>query len=214
VVPGGVNFDLGPGQGAAISALVHATGKGLTDLMTSFARNSSVMDRMDRTGTLTHEIARDLGVTGVAARASGIARDSRRDHPHAAYAMEKSAIPKVVTKTAGDVQARIRVRAEEAIESIRILHILLAALPRGPLSVPLPESLPPWKTGLSAVESPRGATIHWLRSDGDGLVDRYHVRSASYANWPAVPYAAVNAIIPDFPLVNKSFELCYACTDR
>jgi Ni,Fe-hydrogenase III large subunit/Ni,Fe-hydrogenase III component G len=214
VLPGGVHFDLTTRQDAAIAALARATGKGLTDLMTSFARNSSVMDRMDRTGTLSTVVASDLGVTGVAARASGIDRDSRRDHPHAAYAMANTVHPEVVTRPAGDVQARIRVRAAEAFESIRILHALLDAMPQGPLSVSLPEALPPWKIGLSAVESPRGTSIHWLRTGGDGLVDRYHVRSASYANWPAVPYAAMDAIIPDFPLVNKSFELCYACCDR
>jgi Ni,Fe-hydrogenase III large subunit len=78
----------------------------------------------------------------------------------------------------------------------------------------MPAALPAWRTGVAAIESPRGAAIHWLRSDAAGRVDRYHLRSASYANWPAVPLAAQTAIVPDFPLVNKSFELCYSCTDR
>jgi Ni,Fe-hydrogenase III large subunit len=78
----------------------------------------------------------------------------------------------------------------------------------------MPETLPAWGIGLSAIETPRGAAIHWLRVDGAGRVDRYHLRSPSYANWPAVPLAAMTSIIPDFPLVNKSFELCYSCTDR
>jgi Ni,Fe-hydrogenase III large subunit len=182
--------------------------------MTSFSHNSSVMDRMDHTGALSAKIARDLSVTGVAARASGVDRDARRDHPHAAYALANAPVPRVETKSAGDCHSRVEIRAAEAFESIRLLQRLTATLPPSPLSVPLPDSLPPWRTGLSVVESPRGAAIHWLRSDGQGRVDRYHVRSASYANWPAVPYAALNAIVPDFPLVNKSFELCYACTDR
>jgi Ni,Fe-hydrogenase III large subunit/Ni,Fe-hydrogenase III component G len=214
VIPGGTRFDLRPKEGDSIAALIKETGRGLGDLMASFARNSSVLDRMDRTGSLSAEIARDLGVTGVAARASGVDRDSRRDHPHAAYRRTDSVAPRVVTKAAGDVQARIRVRAEEAFDSIRIIHSLLEKMPRGPLATELPEALPPGRIGISVVESPRGASIHWLKTDGRGLVDRYHVRSASYANWPAVPYAALNAIIPDFPLVNKSFELCYACCDR
>jgi Ni,Fe-hydrogenase III large subunit len=78
----------------------------------------------------------------------------------------------------------------------------------------MPAALPPWGIGISAVESPRGAAVQWLRTDGSGRVDRWHLRSASYANWPAVPIAARSAIVPDFPLVNKSFELCYACCDR
>jgi Ni,Fe-hydrogenase III large subunit len=78
----------------------------------------------------------------------------------------------------------------------------------------MPEVLPAWGIGVSAIESPRGAALHWLRADATGYVDRYHLRSASYANWPALPIAAQNDIIPDFPLINKSFELCYSCTDR
>src|SRR5262249_17664712 len=102
----------------------------------------------------------------------------------------------------------------ETYESIRLLRILLGELESGPLLVPFPDALPPGRIGLTSIESPRGAAIHWLRSDQAGRVDRYHVRSASYANWPAVPLAALTAIVPDFPLVNKSFELCYSCTDR
>jgi Ni,Fe-hydrogenase III large subunit len=105
------------------------------------------------------------------------------------------------------------VRAAEAHESIRLVRALLARLEPGPVYTPLPESTA-GGIGLAATESPRGASIHWLRLAGDGRIDRYHVRSASYANWPAVPIAALSAIVPDFPLVNKSFELCYACTDR
>lgn len=212
IIPGGVAHDLTAEQLAEVAALARRTRLRLADLMSSFLSNSSVMDRMDHTGALSASIAADLGVTGVAARASGIDRDSRRDHPHAAYAGDF--MPRVETRPAGDVHSRIEIREAEALESIRLLKLLASALPPGPLSVPVPDRLPPWQIGLSAVESPRGAALHWLRTDGSGRVDRYHVRSASYANWPAVPYAALNAIIPDFPLVNKSFELCYACTDR
>jgi len=214
VFPGGVHYDLTAQQMTAVSTIIATIGKQLEELMTSFSYNSSVMDRMDCTGTLSTQIAKDLGVTGVTARASGIDRDARRDHPHAGYAMPSAVLPQVVTKSSGDVQSRVKVRVAEAFESIRLLQLLAKKLLPGPFFISLPEVLPPWRIGLSAVESPRGASIHWLRTDGNGRVDRYHVRSASYANWPAVPYAALNAIIPDFPLVNKSFELCYACCDR
>ncbi|MFZ2653538.1 MAG: NADH-quinone oxidoreductase subunit C [Victivallales bacterium] len=214
VVPGGIHHDLTARQLTELTTIARVTGEQLAELMNSFSRNSSVMDRMDHTGTLSSKIARDLGVTGVAARASGIDRDARRDHPHAAYTGTGALVPQIEIMSTGDCHTRVQVRATEAMESIRLIHLLVACLPSGPLSVPFPAVLPSWKIGLSAVESPRGASIHWLRTNGAGHVDRYHVRSASYANWPAVPYAAVNAIVPDFPLVNKSFELCYACTDR
>jgi Ni,Fe-hydrogenase III large subunit len=47
-----------------------------------------------------------------------------------------------------------------------------------------------------------------------GTVERVHLRSASFANWPVVAAVVPGNLVPDFPLINKSFELCYACTDR
>ena len=63
-------------------------------------------------------------------------------------------------------------------------------------------------------ESPRGENLHWVRTAADGTIDRYRVRSACYPNWPVVAAAVPGNMVPDFPLINKSFELCYACLDR
>ena len=213
VAPGGVRLDLTAGLARAIEAAADATGEALESLLERIENNPTVTDRLDTTGVLPLEDAIALGVTGVAARASGVDRDARRDHPHAAYASERLAVT-VATETDGDVHARMDVRAVEARESMRLLRVLVGSLPPGPLHAAMPAALPPWRVGLSSIESPRGAAIHWLRSDAAGRIDRYHLRSASYANWPAVPVAAQSAIVPDFPLVNKSFELCYSCTDR
>ena len=120
----------------------------------------------------------------------------------------------VVTVPNGDVMARLRVRALEARESVRLLGELVRRLEPGALQVALAEPLPGGRIGISAIESARGEAVHWLRTDAGGRVERYHLRSPSYHNWPAVALAAETAIVPDFPLVNKSFELCYSCTDR
>lgn len=212
VTPGGVRLDLTSELARTIATAVKATENALAHLLERIENNPSLTDRLDTTGALLVEDAIALGVTGVAARACGIDRDARRDHPHAGYGKDVNV--NVVTEGDGDVHARLNVRAAEARESIRLLQALLASVPEGPLAMPLPKALPAWRIGQAVTESPRGAAIHWLRTDGQGRVDRYHLRSASYANWPAVPLAALTSIIPDFPLVNKSFELCYACTDR
>jgi Ni,Fe-hydrogenase III large subunit len=68
-----------------------------------------------------------------------------------------------------------------------------------------------WAVGI--VESPRGEDVHWVMTGPAGEIRRYRVRSASY-NWALVPYAVSGDLLPDFPLINKSFELCYACLDR
>jgi Ni,Fe-hydrogenase III large subunit/Ni,Fe-hydrogenase III component G len=214
LVPGGIARDLPAAAVPVIEAVLRATEDALVDLTYQIDNNPTVVDRLDETGVLTRQAAIDLGTTGVAARASGVDRDARRDHPHAAFAGPGAVQPRVVTDEVGDVNARRRVRALEAHESIRLVRLLCARLEPGPLVTPLPEVLSPLRIGLTAIESPRGASIQWLRFDTKGRIDRYHVRSASYANWPAVTLAALGAIVPDFPLVNKSFELCYACTDR
>jgi len=156
----------------------------------------------------------DLAVAGVAARASGVDRDARRDHPQAAFAGSEPLDLHVMTLTDGDANARVALRAMEARESIRLVRELVRRLEPGLLRVTLREPLPAGRIGIAAIESARGEAVHWLRTDAVGRVDRYHLRSPSYHNWPAVALAAETAIVPDFPLVNKSFELCYSCTDR
>jgi Ni,Fe-hydrogenase III large subunit/Ni,Fe-hydrogenase III component G len=214
VVPGGVALDLSPDLQDDLAATLGETLAGLDSLLARMEANPSLVDRLDTTGLLSRRAALDLAVAGVAARASGVDRDARRDHPHAAFALPDSPEVHVITRTEGDTMARVMVRALEARESLRLIGELLHRLAPGPLRVILPEPLPGGRIGLAAIESPRGAAVHWLRTDPGGRIDRYHLRSPSYANWPAVVLAAESVIVPDFPLVNKSFELCYSCTDR
>ncbi len=212
--PGGVRLDLPQGLLRGLASTLEDTLAGLNSLMGRIESNPSVVDRLDATGMLTHKAALDLAVAGVAARASGVNRDARRDHPHGAFASPDAPTLHVVTLPDGDAMARVRVRHLEAQESIRLIGEFVRRLEPGPLRVDLYEPLPGGRIGIAAIESARGEAVHWLRTDALGRVDRYHLRSPSYHNWPAVALAAETAIVPDFPLVNKSFELCYSCTDR
>jgi Ni,Fe-hydrogenase III large subunit len=148
--------------------------------------------------------------TGVTARASGVPTDYRRDHPYLEYA---PLAPPCVTEERGDVAARLNVRAREALESFSLAVTLIEGMPGGPISSVLSPA-PSGASALGYTESPRGANVHWLMADGHDRVYRLRIRSASYANWPLVTRAVVGNVVPDFPLINKSFELCYACCDR
>jgi Ni,Fe-hydrogenase III large subunit len=122
----------------------------------------------------------------------------------------------VVTETSGDVEARIKVRIAEVKESMKIIRQVVTAL-RYDATHDIKVDLGNLRTlegswGIS--ESARGDNVHWLMLDEEGRIDRLFVRSASYPNWPALTIAVQGDIIPDFPLINKSFELCYACLDR
>src|SRR5262249_49951186 len=102
----------------------------------------------------------------------------------------------------------------EVRESIRLIGVLVRRLEAGPLQGVLPEPPPGRRIGVSAIESARGAAIPLPRTHASGRVEPYHPPPPRYHNWPAVALPAETAIVPDFPLVNKSFELCYSCTDR
>ena len=168
------------------------------------------------TGILKPENAIEMGVTGPAARASGIPNDWRELHAHLLYPELKV---KSMIEQDGDAWSRLIVRVKETRESFRFLNTLLReAMERPELDYkPTPIALEQIRSMFPAwgcVESPRGTDVIWLMLDEKRKIYRCRVRSASYANWPAVPLTVPGNIVPDFPLINKSFELCYSCCDR
>ena len=207
---GGVRRDVDRDDVTDMERTLERVGTEFAHFVGLLLATGSFMERLDGTGILPERAARDLGAVGVAARASGISQDTRRDRPYAAYV--GSTIP-VAVGTAGDVRARAQVRIDESFASFRLARDLVRSLPDGPVSVgfPLP---PPGRTAIGVTESPRGENVHWLGTGQDGRIDRYRVRSASYCNWPVVGLTVPGNMVPDFPLINKSFELCYSCLDR
>jgi Ni,Fe-hydrogenase III large subunit len=168
----------------------------------------SVQARLDGVGVLSHSDAQRLGAVGPAARAAGIREDARGTSPRLAY---DSFTPASPTAPAGDVAARLRMRAIELESTCELLEDLL----RQPLApgTTTGDGAAATTLGVGTVESPRGATMCAVELDG-ARVARLRLRTGSYANWPALAHAAADNLLPDFPLINKSFELCYACADR
>jgi Ni,Fe-hydrogenase III large subunit len=169
--------------------------------------NASFQDRLPDIGVVTVDDAVRLGAVGPAARAAGLAEDVRTTSSRLAYAGFQPVVPE---RAAGDVQARLEQRALELWQSLDILDTLLdrpvapAAATNGGARREL---------GIGRVESPRGETSCIVERNRD-RIERLRLRTGSYANWPVVAHAAADNLLPDFPLINKSFELCYACADR
>ncbi len=210
VVPGGLARPLDPDALGALPALVAEIEADVAGAVRAIVRSEGVMARFRTTGIVSPGTAAALGATGVAARASGLEHDLRVDRPYARY---RELPPVVVTAAAGDAAARFHVRAQEASESARLVVESARRLPLGDERVAL-GAAEAGAVGIAGVEGPRGASWIWLRVGPEGTVDRVRLRSASFANWPVVAAAVPGNLVPDFPLINKSFELCYACTDR
>jgi Ni,Fe-hydrogenase III large subunit len=207
-VPGGLT----PGAGApspfeflrALDKLVRE----FAELAQTIMETPSLQNRFDSSGNLKLKVARDLAVVGPVARASGVDLDIRRDHPYGWYANCAVNVPFVHY---GDVMARARIRVEEAVESTRLIQQAADSLRDGATFTAFDAQ--PHAQGYSAVESPRGELLYWVESEG-GLVTRCHIKSPSFQNWPALPFAVVGNVIADFPLINKSFNLSYSGCDR
>ena len=138
----------------------------------------------------------------------GCATDTREDSPALWYGSSFSAaFPPVAD---GDVAARLEVRALELVEIFSMLDDLLAAPVRPDEAS---SAGPSASIGVARVESPRGETVCIVEPEMH-RVRRLHLRTGSYANWPSLVLATSGNLLPDFPLINKSFELCYACVDR
>ena len=181
------------------------------DLVTLLIDSGSFTDRVDDTGILSTQAARDLGVVGMAARASGLDLDLRRDQPHDGYAALRFQVP---VEEGGDVRARLMVRAREVEQSLSILRQALEGLPEGPSFTPLPDALPASSSALGWAEAWRGECLHWVQTDEEGRVARVKVTDPSFKNWPGLGRAVPGNILPDFPVINKSFNLSYSGNDR
>ena len=180
------------------------------DLVALIDSSESTRDRLVHTGLLKPKIAKDLGVVGVAGRASGIDLDVRRDHPYAAYRRYSFQVP---VYQVGDVWHRLQVRIDEVKESLGIIRSATNHNLNGEFRVPVPP-IPANRCALSAVEGWRGEIIHWIRTGPDNHLERCKIKDPSLNNWPAVVEAVQGNIIADFPVINKSFNLSYSGTDR
>jgi Ni,Fe-hydrogenase III large subunit/Ni,Fe-hydrogenase III component G len=207
---GGVRWDWNAEQLQVVLKTVSDLKPEFDSLVSLIQTSSSTRDRLEGTGVLTPRVAQDLGVVGIAGRASGFAHDLRRDFPHAAYDQVTVNVP---LYTQGDVLHRMQVRIDEVRESFRIIEQMIALLPAGPIRVSVPP-LPPDEVAVGYVEGWRGEIFHWIHTAPGNRLARCKVKDPSLQNWPALSEAILGNIVPDFPVVNKSFNLSYSGNDR
>ena len=169
----------------------------------------SVLSRFEGTGTLSKDLAREIGLVGVAARAAGIECDVRKEFPYGIYRFAQ-----VYTSTwnTGDCFARAYVRWLEITASFEFIRGLLHEIPGGPISGDGP-SIKGNMFAVSMVEGWRGEICHVAATDQEGRFEFYKIIDPSFHNWFGLALALRNQQISDFPLCNKSFNLSYCGHD-
>ena len=209
VVPGGVGYDLDEAGRTELARRLDAAERDVRVAVGLLWESSSVMARLEDTGRLSAELAVELGLVGPAARASGLSRDARCDHPSGMYRFAQ--IP-VSTCDSGDVFARAFVRWLEIQQSIVFIRDQIASLPARPILSPV-GALAADSLVVSMVEGWRGEVCHVALTDGKGRLSRYKIVDPSFHNWPGLARALRGQEISDFPLCNKSFNLSYCGHD-
>jgi Ni,Fe-hydrogenase III large subunit/Ni,Fe-hydrogenase III component G len=208
VVPGGTACEVDSAAIVRTHALCERVKSQVCTLRTIYDEHAGLQDRLIGTGRVTPELARRLGLTGLAGRSSGQASDLRCDHTWPPYDGLRVA---KVTSNQGDVAARVAVRFDEVIESLRLICALATTLPTGAVRVDL---APPTggARGAGWVEGWRGEVFVALELQAGAIV-RCHCHDPSWQNWPLLEHAVIGNIVPDFPLINKSFNLSYSGQD-
>lgn len=206
---GGLRRDFIAGKESSIITQLQKIKKELEDTADIIKSNSLFIDRVENTGILSSKIASDLNAVGPGGRASGIRNDVRKAFPYAAYDRLQFNVPQ---HNNGDVNCRMNMKIEECFESISLIIQALETMPTGSIFEPLP-NLEPNRFAFGMTEAPRGENIHWIMAGENNMIFRYKIRTSSFCNWPALCHAVCGNIVPDFPLINKSFNLSYSGND-
>ncbi|MFP5307060.1 MAG: NADH-quinone oxidoreductase subunit C [Gammaproteobacteria bacterium] len=209
VVPGGVAM---VPDAAAVDALLAQTSeleRSVRELRAIYDEHAGVQDRFRDCGVVKADLAARLGLVGLAARASGLSGDLRCERPWAPY--DRLDV-RPALQQGGDVAARVAVRFDETLESLSLCQTLLQSLPHG-AHCASPGDVAQRGPAYGLVEGWRGPVLVALEADDDGRVRRCHPHDPSWQNWPLLEHAVIGNIVPDFPLINKSFNLSYSGQD-
>lgn len=207
IVPGGVAEDLS--DGGALLELTRRIDTEVQELKAIYDEHAGAQDRFANTGIVKPSLAAELGLTGMAGRASAQAWDARAQFPQVPYDMLDV---NMATHRRGDVLARTEVRFAETFESLRLIREIVQRMPAGPLHTEV-KTGGQTQEGLGWVEGWRGEIVVAVRIGADGRLDRVHPHDPSWQNWPLIEVGILGNIVPDFPLINKSFNLSYSGQD-
>ena len=209
IIPGGVSCDIGSNRARRLVQQLATLKKEVLVLKHIYDEHAGAQDRFLTTGRVTPALAAKLGLTGLPGRASRQAWDLRAQYPCAPY---DQLDVNMATHRNGDVAARVTVRFEEVFESIRLIGLRLDRMPPGEQRCIMPP-IPDNAFAIGWVEGWRGEILVALHTGSGNTLHRVHPHDPSWQNWPVLEHAIIGNIVPDFPLINKSFNLSYTGVD-
>lgn len=215
ITVGGVNYD--PSDEIIQRAIktLDKVGKDVDRMTNTMLKNSTVMSRLEKTGTVSMERAKEIGLVGMAAKASGVNLDSRFDFPD--KWIEKLGFTKPRIKATGDVNARFLLRYKEVKQSITMVKKIFAELENHKneqiITNVAEKNFAANSMAISIVEGWRGEIVHVAMTDAQANLSRYKIKDPSFNNWYGLALAVRNNGVSDFPLCNKSFNLSYSGND-
>jgi Ni,Fe-hydrogenase III large subunit len=209
VRPGGVLFDLDEARQAQLNTRLEQARADVTNAVDLLWDAPSVRSRFENAGPVPPETALELGLVGVAARASGVERDVRAQFPSGLYRFAQIPVSSYHT---GNVFARAHVRWMEIQRSLAFISDQLKALPDGSIRAEI-GPLAANRIVVTLTEGWRGEICHVALTDAAGKFLRYKVVDPSFHNWMGLAMALRDQQISDFPLCNKSFNLSYCGHD-
>ncbi len=207
--PGGVRRDINTEDVPLVLKKIDSIIPTLDRLKKAILDDPVLHARLKGIGILTKEEAINYCALGPTSRASGVARDVRKNAPYGAY--DRVDWDMIITTT-GDVFDKVVVRVLEVYESIKIMKQCLSNLPEGEIDLNI-KSIPPGE-GIGAAEAPRGETFHYVRSDGTNRPVRHKVRAPTYMNLPTCQATVPGSSISDAAIILASIDPCYCCTER
>jgi membrane-bound hydrogenase subunit alpha len=207
--PGGVRRDINPDDIPLALKKIDSIVPTMDRLKKAVLDDPVLHARLKGIGVLTREEAVNYCALGPTSRASGVARDVRKDVPYGAY--DRVDWEMIVTQN-GDVWDKLVVRVLETLESIRIMKSCLTQLPGGEIDLKI-KDIPPGE-GIGVHEAPRGETFHYVRSDGTNRPVRHKVRAPTFMNLPTCHATVPGSSISDAAIILASVDPCYCCTER
>jgi ech hydrogenase subunit E len=205
---GGVRRDIAADAIPGILKEMDGIEKDMRDITKVFMNDHSVKARLCGVGVLTKEEAYDLGCVGPMLRASGVPQDMRR----LGYAAFSDIPVEPVVRTEGDSYARCAVRCEELFESVRIIRAALARIPEGEIAVKVTGN--PSGETIARTEQPRGEVIYHIKANATKNLQRFRVRTPTFANLPAMLKVLPGCDLADVPVIVLTIDPCISCTER